>query len=247
MGKVKKVFVTVLFVFISIAVCLGVASCGKSETPSSGVGGHTHSYVETVNSKYLKSTATCTEKAVYYKSCSCGEKSTTTFEYGTALGHSYTNYINDDNATCESNGTETATCDHGCGTKDTRTIEDSALGHDYGKWISNGDSTHTKTCSHDDAHTVTENCHGGSATCTEQATCEDCNAKYGTALEHNYGASTYVWNGDKCTATRICLNDSEHKETETVTAEYVKDSDASCTTAEKGHYEATFTNITAVV
>ena len=36
---------------------------------------------------YLKSAATCTEKAVYYESCVCGEKGAGTFTHGEALGH----------------------------------------------------------------------------------------------------------------------------------------------------------------
>lgn len=40
-------------------------------------------WVEVVDSKYLKSSATCVKKAVYYKSCSvCEQKGTTTFESG---------------------------------------------------------------------------------------------------------------------------------------------------------------------
>ena len=35
----------------------------------------------------LKSQATCTSPAVYYKTCSCGAKGTETFTYGSALGH----------------------------------------------------------------------------------------------------------------------------------------------------------------
>ncbi|MCR2033821.1 hypothetical protein [Anaerofustis stercorihominis] len=38
--------------------------------------------------KFLVTPATCTSKAVYYKSCICGEKGTETFE-GQALGHDY--------------------------------------------------------------------------------------------------------------------------------------------------------------
>ena len=46
-----------------------------------------HSYVEKVDAEYLKSAATCTKKAVYYKSCSvCGDKSDETFEYGDVDG-----------------------------------------------------------------------------------------------------------------------------------------------------------------
>ena len=40
----------------------------------------------------------------------------------------------------------------------------------------------------------------------------------------------------------VCLNDSGHSETATATAKYVKDTDATCTENEKGHYEATFKN-----
>ncbi len=100
---------------------------------------------ETAEEKYLKSAATCTEKAVYYKSCTvCGEKGTETFEYGNPLGH------------------------------------------DYGAWTSNDNGTHTRVCSRDAIHTETENCSGGEATCTEQATCEFCGKKYGEPLGHTY-------------------------------------------------------------
>ena len=52
--------------------------------------GHIHSYTEkNTDVKYLKSAATCTAKAVYYYSCSCGEKGTETFESGEALAHSW--------------------------------------------------------------------------------------------------------------------------------------------------------------
>ena len=100
---------------------------------------------EKADDKYLKSAATCTAKAVYYKSCTvCGEKGTETFEYGNPLGH------------------------------------------DYGAWTSNDNGTHTRVCSRDAIHTETENCSGGEATCTEQATCEFCGKKYGEPLGHTY-------------------------------------------------------------
>ncbi len=60
------------------------------------------------------------------------------------------------------------------------------------------------------------------------------------ALGHNYGTPTYTWDGDSCTATRVCANDDTHKVTETKTGTYVKDTDATCTVNEKGHYEVTF-------
>ena len=51
-----------------------------------------HSYTkETAEDKYLKQAATCTDAAVYYKSCAnCGEGSITdTFVYGEELGHDW--------------------------------------------------------------------------------------------------------------------------------------------------------------
>ncbi|MFR1433733.1 MAG: DUF4886 domain-containing protein [Acutalibacteraceae bacterium] len=49
----------------------------------SGCAEGSHNYVEKADAAYLKSAATCTKKAVYYKSCSiCGEKSNETFEHG---------------------------------------------------------------------------------------------------------------------------------------------------------------------
>ena len=46
-----------------------------------------------------------------------------------ATGHKYTNYISDDNATCTQDGTKTAICDNGCGTKDTVIIEGTKKEH----------------------------------------------------------------------------------------------------------------------
>ena len=51
---------------------------------------HKHQYSEVVKVEYIKSAATCTEPAVYYKSCECGEKGTDTFTSGNALGHDFT-------------------------------------------------------------------------------------------------------------------------------------------------------------
>ena len=52
--------------------------------------GHVHSYTEkNTDEKYLKTPATCTAKAVYYYSCSCGNKGTETFESGDMLAHSW--------------------------------------------------------------------------------------------------------------------------------------------------------------
>ena len=64
------------------------------------------------------------------------------------------------------------------------------LGHDWGTWTQNSDEkTHTRICKRDTSHTETENCHGGTATCTQRATCTVCGAEYGDALGHDFTTS----------------------------------------------------------
>ena len=61
-----------------------------------------------------------------------------------ALDHSFTNYVSDDNATCTEDGTETASCDYGCGETDTRTKSGSATGvHLFTEYYYNNDATCT--------------------------------------------------------------------------------------------------------
>ena len=51
---------------------------------------HTHVYDrEVAEAGYLKSEATCTQAATYYKSCACGEMGTETFTSGDPLGHDF--------------------------------------------------------------------------------------------------------------------------------------------------------------
>ena len=55
---------------------------------------HVHVYNKEVATEgYLKTGATCTEAAVYYKSCECGAKGTETFTSGSALEHDYTKKV----------------------------------------------------------------------------------------------------------------------------------------------------------
>ena len=130
-----------------------------------------HSYAHIKAPEYLKSAATCTEKAVYYTSCTeCGLSSEgtadeATFEYGNALGHK------------------------------------------YGEWVSNGDGTHTRVCANDNKHTETKACHGGKATCTAKAICEDCGKAYGEMAAHTFTAKTvaakYLKSAATCTAKAV--------------------------------------------
>ena len=54
-------------------------------------------------------------------------------------------------------------------------------------WTKLNDTQHQRTCQGTDCHNVqTENHSGGTPTCTEQATCDFCNAKYGNTLDHDW-------------------------------------------------------------
>ena len=55
------------------------------------------------------------------------------------------------------------------------------VGHEV-TYTDNGDGTHTITCSICGVISENEECYGGTATCTEQATCTGCGAKYGEVL-----------------------------------------------------------------
>ncbi len=118
--------------------------CSYSESEDIPMLSHTHKFTaEIAAEKYLATAATCTEKAKYYYSCSCGEKGSETFEYGEALNHSFTNYVSDNNATCTTDGTKTAKCDR-CSETDTITDAGSKLNHSFTNYISDNNATCTK-------------------------------------------------------------------------------------------------------
>ena len=56
-----------------------------------------------------------------------------------------------------------------------------------GNWTSNGDGTHSRHCTCNAVET--QNCSGGTATCTQRATCTVCGAEYGDALGHDFTTS----------------------------------------------------------
>ena len=60
---------------------------------------------------------------------------------------------------------------------------------------------------------------------------------------HTWDTAVYSWNGLDCTAETVCTDaDCQEPLTETVTANYVKDTDATCYSNEMGHFEALFEN-----
>ena len=97
-------------------------SCGSSYTEK--ISKISHSYKGTVTK------ATCTEKGyTTYKCSACGDSYKD--DYVAATGHSFGSYTSNGNATCTADGTKTATCSNGCGTKNTVTDTGTAKGHSY--------------------------------------------------------------------------------------------------------------------
>ena len=79
----KKLTLFVLSFIFLLCATVGLVGCKEQ---------HTHSFTEQkVEQQYLALEATCTEAAKYYYSCSCGEKGTETFEYGSTTNHNFVN------------------------------------------------------------------------------------------------------------------------------------------------------------
>ena len=79
---------------------------------------HTHSYTSLVTEP------TCTERGYTAYTCTCGDSYID--NYVEALGHSFWEYVSNNDATYESDGTKTAVCSR-CGEKDTIVDEGSKL------------------------------------------------------------------------------------------------------------------------
>lgn len=167
-------------------------------------------------------TATCTAKAV------CSTCQTT---YGELGGHTLTKHDAVD-ATCTAPGNveywHCSVCgknfSDASGAAEIDHVTVDALNHDWGKWTSNGNGTHTRTCQRDSCHTETENCSGGSATCTNAAICTSCGGSYGKELGHDWGEWKNTGNAQQ--HTRTCQRDQSHTET----AAHTPGTPANCTT-----------------
>ena len=114
---------------------------------------------------------TCSAAGEKVHTCSvCGETETQTVA---ALGHSFTNYVSDNNATCTADGTKTAKCDR-CAATNTVTDAGSALGHSFTNYVSDNNAT----CTADGTKT---------AKC-DRCTATDTVTDAGSALGHDYKA-----------------------------------------------------------
>lgn len=99
-----------------------VAEAEPTAPPEPTEAPHEHTYTEAVTTE-----ATCETDGVKTFSCECGDSYT---EAIPATGHSFTNYVYNEDATYTADGTETATCDN-CDETDTRTAEGTMLTYTF--------------------------------------------------------------------------------------------------------------------
>ncbi|MGN1329666.1 MAG: carbohydrate-binding domain-containing protein [Eubacterium sp.] len=105
--------------------------------------------IEAKGHSYNKITVSpaCTDNGYDKYTCNVCNSSYTD-NYTNPLGHSFTNYISDNNATCTSDATETATCNR-CDVTDTKSITGTKLEHIYeGEIVSNNNGSHKIYCSY---------------------------------------------------------------------------------------------------
>ena len=165
-------------------------NCSATKTESIPRIEHTYDQ-QVATSRYLKQSATCTDSAVYYYSCSCGDVGSKTFVYGSALSHNFTVYVYNNNATCESDGTETAQCNR-CSAINTRIKTGSMLSHSWdSEWIATQDG-HYHTCNDCDATSPLENhISSGAATESNPEVCANCAYIISPMLSHTH-RFTYI-------------------------------------------------------
>lgn len=169
-------------------------TCNKTKTEDVPKLEEVHSHVynqQNTDDDYLNSEATCTAKATYFFSCSCGLKGSETFEYGSLAEHKFTTYIPNDNATCTKDGTKTATCDVCRIVTDEVVNVGSAKGHSFSdKWTSdNTHHWHASTCGHTSETSGKETHHWDAGVVTKQPT------------ETTEGEKTYTC--DVCQKTKV--------------------------------------------
>ena len=183
-------------------------ACGSPDNGDGGDSLHTCSFTECVaESRYLATIATCTAPATYYKSCTCSLSGTETFSEGEPLGHNWSKKDSLFDGTkrhssfcynCSERIIEDCVGSEADCITSSYCIECSCYvsGPDYTNHFVSSDPSYSgisKACGDGTKHEITcnfcnhlieyENCYGGKATCSSQATCEGCNNSYGTIDE----------------------------------------------------------------
>ena len=185
-----------------------------SGTPNKTVTNPTGDFVW--DSGTVTTPATCTGKGV--RTYTCTSSSHTKTEDIPALNHSFAGqeYVSDNNATCEQDGTKTIRCVRygrgGCTEKDTVVDTGSMLGHSFDEeaYVSDNNAT----CEQDG--TKTAKCvRYGTGGCTETNTVTDTDSKLGHLFEDyiSNNDATYARDGTK---TAKCVRYDQCGETHTV-------------------------------
>lgn len=250
MKKVSKIFTISIF----LAVILLVTAC-RNETIDPCLNGH----------KIIENRVepTCTNDGKITKECEyCEYVETTPIS---ALGHNMGEYKVTVEPSCSENGKERSECSR-CDHYVERTID--SIGHTYGEvsYVWNDDNTKvtaTRVCQNDSTHIETELVDTEYVVVIEP-TCETAGKGVYTTLAFNnlafevqnksvdfpakghlYDDVSYEWSNDflQLKATRICLHDNSHVETETVSVDLEVINAPTCTVMGLGKYVSnTFTN-----
>ncbi|MBP1569658.1 MAG: Ig domain-containing protein [Oscillospiraceae bacterium] len=231
-------------VTIRIANNSGSSNYDGPHTLNLKIAPHDHdSENEVADVKYLKSEATCTEKAVYWKSCSvCGLASDSeTFKFGeiNSDAHEWDEGKVTTEPTCSEAGVKTFTCKHDAQHTRTEEVAVDENAHNWGEaeytWAEDGSScTATRVCKNDGNHKETANATEIKSATTKEPTCEEKGETEYTAIfdvdwaakqtktvadisekGHDWGEAEYTWAKDasSCEAKRVCKNDEKHVET----------------------------------
>lgn len=174
---------------------------------------HIHTYEATVYAP------TCVTDGYTEYICSICQESYVDSQVS-ALGHSFTTYVSDNNATCTANGTKTAVCDR-CDATDTQVLEGTATGHQYDSGVVLREATCTEdgkllfTCHCGDKYTDLLPAYGHQysttvipPTCEAEGysshSCERCGDSYNDSITAPTGHS---YDAGVITAKPNCAND----------------------------------------
>ena len=155
--------------------------------------------------------------------CHCGDEYVA--DHTAALGHSFTKYNSNNDATCTEDGTKTAKCDR-CDATDTQVDVDSKLGHDYEAFVTAPDCVN--------GGYTTYTCHCG----------DEYVADHTAALGHTWGEFAHQVVDGTIKNVSVCGHDGEHKQIEDVSLEttiYIGDA-AFLTAALTNGYSVVLTN-----
>lgn len=133
---------------------------------------------------------TCTEKGLERTECKkCDYEAERDYN---PLGHIFTNYVYDNNATCTADGTETAICSRdGCVAEKTRTKSGTKLDHTPGEYVTN-ETTHSHVCVDCGEVLTIENHQFGPCVVTKEATCLETGSRERTCSVCGYKAEEII-------------------------------------------------------